>query len=182
MAWLFGLVGLTLLSLVITGAFLILGPANFFGYLVYSTGWLMVANGIPIGWGFMLNTTYAFAIYPVAFILHKIAWGILMRLNMAFGGNPGVNNIIYKGITFFWVALFCIGLWFASGNFLMWFAEKNTSINVSIFKTLNEISVTNSGAYFIATSVFTILTYILLFLTLTGKLWPKNKVETLVAR
>ena len=128
----FGLAGLTILMLVslIVGAYI--GPVLFFGYIIYFIGWLMVGHGVTVFWMLKLNSSYLFAIYPVAAYIYKPFWNIFLWLNHKFGGHERVDNVIARLIFFGWFAFMSLGAWYLLGTLLM-SVGASAGVNQSIF-------------------------------------------------
>ena len=170
----FGLAGLTILMLVslIVGAYI--GPVLFFGYIIYFLGWMMVGHGVTVFWMLKLNSSYLFAIYPVAAYVYKPFWNIFLWANRRFGGHERVDNILARSIFFLWFAFMSLGAWFVTGIILM-SVGSSAGVNSGIFDGWTNFITEHIVLFEVFYAVMTISTLIGFYFNLWKLLIPKKK-------
>jgi hypothetical protein len=157
----FGLMLYGFAFVVITLLIILLGVQTFFGYLFYLMGWTMAGSGYHLIGDFYLNSTYLFAIYPLAWFAHLIFWKVFMRVNqIQQGGN--INNIIVRIITYCMVAVFFLFIWYVLGHMLMAQALTMVVMSTTLMTILTWMN--DSGAAFWAGVILTLVGYVIFFI------------------
>ena len=177
-----GIVGACFLLLLSTLLGLIIGPVNFFAYIVYAIGWVMSGHGIRVFWDFKINASYCYALYPLAYYAHRLAWKIYISI---IDWAPGVksfqiNNIYSRIVTFIPFAFFFSGLWYATGWFLRWFALENSSINEQYFIDFGHMIQDYPWVFQILFTSMVILSYVFVILKLMIALKHEDAVESMI--
>jgi len=174
-----GLVAVSILVLISIFLGIVLGPANFFGYVLYSAGFMITAHGIDF-FGFKLNTTYLFAIYPLAFRIHWFLWWVGERTVKELRGiEDGLMRWLSRVLTFIPILIFSIGMWYAIGMSLQWFAVEFTSIDTSVYSYVEDFIHNNFYLFEIIVLSAVVITYAIRFIILGQALKHEDAIERL---
>lgn len=161
---------------------LYIGPVNFFGYLIYATGWGIAGHGIHVLWGWKINASYAYAIYPLALWMHRIFWKIYISIVDYLPGAKSVqiNNLFTRILTFTWFAFFATGLWYVMGRILMWVALENTEVKPEYFQTLSYYIQSNPWMFQIMFGLVIMVSYIIVLWRWRAAVARYDTVESLI--